>query len=338
MPRPRKARRLLLGGVGVIVVAGLAVRYSPSVGDGASDGTAAESAGEAASDGDGALERAEAGATRRAPDEMIADGPRVPTSAVVLGHRRAIVAAYPLLLESGLTFDDLDTTSALLAASAGREGAFAGIYERVGAIDLIREQMAPESILPMLAQAEDTSSATLLANVIAQRLRETSEDDLATHRAYSVAAALAVVSMSDDERFSAGQRASFATSVLRPSFADAPDTVLRLLEATPGLTGRPEGPDASFAYVHRMLMDLYAERRDAEGFRRAADAWMATDWPQRDVDRAWREQRVARLGETLGVRSTHSGASSSWGAEPAVGPKTSSWKKWPRWDLNPHAR
>jgi hypothetical protein len=221
-------------------------------------------------------------------------------SPIALAQIRPILEAYPLLIDVGLSGTDLQIAGTFMQESLGNERDYDGLYAN-NPLDRIRAEMTPGTILPMLYQADDTASATLLSLVIAERLRESSVSDPALHRAYSVAAALAVVVISADDRFNPGQRASFATRVLQASFSDSPDAVLRLLETTPQLTGRPQDPDASFAYVYRMLMDLYVVRRDAAGFEAAAEQWIETDWPQRDADREWRAKKVTLLRQKLAV-------------------------------------
>ncbi len=51
----------------------------------------------------------------------------------------------------------------------------------------------------------------------------------------------------------------------------------------------------SYASLWNNRMEFMARLGDLEAFEQAAAIWQEVDWPQRDVDRAWREKRIDTL-------------------------------------------
>lgn len=227
-----------------------------------------------------------------------------PTSFAVLsdasGERAASVSAMIDLLFSStfsinLSPDDSRTALRLVDSFARETPRATRIYSTPGAIDLLREELRPDTALLLAEEARDQASLTLLSVVLAEKLRESAKLDPVGHRDWSVAASLAVELINARTDFTPGNRVSFATTALPAAYADASDTWVALLERVADRVPAPREPDASYAFQYRILMPEYAQRGQAEQFDMAAARWLETDWPQNSAHREWRVTRIARL-------------------------------------------
>lgn len=155
--------------------------------------------------------------------------------------------------------------------------------------------LAPEEILPRLLATSDGFFRDHIATDLAMSLAYSRTNDPQRHRELSLAALLACELVLQSPSIPDREKTSFCSIVGYSIFETDPTLREFALRRATTLIAPPSAPDAAYAVLLENQLKFYAKQRDPGAFEAVAAAWQTVAWPQRPADRAWRDQKLARL-------------------------------------------